>query len=148
MTANREKNALSRNQAALRRHHPVLLLLSLLSCSCCNCRHLQCAAEAVLFFLSSPLFPRFCLCLSLSCFLYYTGLLCMNSRAFKPPDLNTGLDHTTWQKKGGRTSVNHFMLHALCYKMEAALDKKPLLLYFPSHLSFMNTQLQSCHDCK
>lgn len=87
---------------------PFLLLLQLPPPSVC------CRSSSLFSFFSS--FPRFCLCLSLSCFLYYTGLLCMNSRAFKPPDLNTGLDHTTWQKKGGRTSVNHFMHCAIKWR--------------------------------
>lgn len=94
------------------------------------------------FFFLFPLMLFLSLSLSLSCFLDYTGLRCINSTAFKLPDLNTGLEYTTWQKRG-RAGVNHFILYC------AVKWRRPWIsghshFFSTSHLLFMNKLFQLC----
>lgn len=129
--------------------------LSLFLCfSCCICRHLKCAGEAVFLFplilsLSSSL--SLFLPLPLSCFLDYAGFQCMNSTALKLPDLNTGLEHTTWQNRGGDRGEPLQTL--LCCKMEAAQQPWPLPLLFclpaliHKHTSSIISWLQTVKSC-
>lgn len=84
----------------------------------------------------SPLSPD-SVPLCLSCFLDYTGFQCMNSTAFKLPDLNTGLEHTTWQKRGS-AGVNHFAPYC-AVKWRRPWMRGHSHFFSASHLLFMNT---------
>ena len=109
--------------------HNLSLFFSFLCFSCCNCRHLLRAGEAVFFpsFLwFSPSLP-----LSLSCFLDYTGFQPMNNTALQAPGFKywAGTYHVA---KQGRDR-GELLQSLLCCKMEEALHlwPLPLFLYLP-----------------
>lgn len=95
------------------------------------------AKQFFFFFLFSlPLPLSFCLCLSAASWITPVFSPWTNT-AFKLPDLNTGLEHTTWQNRGG-TGVNHFRLYcAVKWRRPCICGHSHFLS--TSHLLFMNT---------